>query len=331
MLNRVAESFYWIGRYTERIDYTARLVDVNLYAHHRLLDKQNHAIDLEGRMAGVLSNIPSEARGKIDLQPSNLLKYMTFDRNYRNSILNCLSMARDNVRSVRQYATNRMWDKINTFYLWFLGQKGTEQTPFLFFERIRNEVLLFQSIADSSMLHEIEWRFMQAGEQLERTENAVRMMQMFLYSINGDTLKDIYGDYHRLITLLESVDGFETFRRVHKDEVKLDKVIEFLFLNPVFPGSVYYSLYELEENLKGLQIEFQLDHLTKVIRQVNRLRALIYQCLDLKGKTCEQHRDFLANIVTGCNQIGQEIEKCFVYDREEEVIENLPRKLAEMV
>lgn len=334
MLNRMAESFYWIGRYTERIDYHARLINCNFYAHQRLSDTENNMDYFINRFSGVLTHVPSDKRAEIKANSSKILDFMTFDRTYVNSIFNCLSNARNNVRLVRQYASNRMWDTMNTFYLWLSDQQGKrhmEQTPFLFFEKVRKEVALFQGITDSSMLHEIEWRFWQAGKLLERTENVVRMMHMFFASLEKEQIKETDIDYHRLISLLETVDGYEAFRKLHANEVTLERVFEFLILNSVFPGSIYFSLFELEENMRGTQIEFQLDHLAKLNRLLSRYRALIFQALDLRGKTIEQHRIFLETILDGCNSIGQEIDKSFLFDRGEDLSENFPRKLAKML
>lgn len=334
MLSRTAESFYWIGRYTERIDYTARLVDVNLYAHHSLQDDENHSADLQYRLNPVLKDVSNEQKQEITSEPIKIVNYLTFDRTNVNSINNCLDWARNNVREVRQYATSRMWDSINAFYMWFQEQKvelNRAKQPFLLFERVRREVSLFQSIANRSMLHEVEWGYMHAGVLLERSENSIRMIQLFLASIIGRKGKIPVYDANRLNTLLESIDGFEAFRRTHGHNLTLERVLEFLLLNSVFPGSVYSSLYELEEHLKNMKIEFQLDGLSKVIRTINRLRALIFQSLDLSGKSLEQHKDFLECIQVGCDQIGQDIEKSLTFDREGDLSENLPRKLAEMV
>ncbi|MEW8987694.1 MAG: alpha-E domain-containing protein, partial [Bacillus sp. (in: firmicutes)] len=91
MLNRIVASFYWIGRYSERIDYTARLADVNIYGHYKLSDNEE----------------------------------------YYNSLMTNLTFVRNNVREIRQYATNRMWDCINGFYLWLSDHDhAAEHRPF---------------------------------------------------------------------------------------------------------------------------------------------------------------------------------------------------------
>lgn len=292
MLNRIVASFYWIGRYTERIDYTARLADVNTYGHYKLNDKED----------------------------------------YCNSISGCLTNVRNNVREVRQYASNRMWDSINGFYLWLNeNNQNAEKLPFKLLTRVRNEVSIFKNVADSSMLHEVEWGFLIAGEQLECAENTARTILLALDNLakGEDDLQNI--DYDRLVTLLNSVDGFEAFRKVHANHFTLDKIIEFLLLNSVFSKSTYYSLFALEENLKGLKLEFQLDHLSKAIRLVNRLRALLYQSLDLNGKTMTEYREFLNAIVNGCSLISQEVEKSIAYEPEMDIKDNFHQKLAELV
>lgn len=312
MLNRVVESFYWIGRYTERIDYTARLMDVTLYAHHNHLGKETNRNDLQERFSTILSDVASEQVNDMCLNVNKILEYVTIDQENINSIFNSLNQARFNVRVVRQQTSAKMWDTINSFYLWLLEQKqkkDLEQSPFLFLERVRNEVSLFNGVTDSSMLHEVEWRFLQAGKLLERTENTVRIIQKLFLSLEEENSNESDYAYYHLNSVLESVDGFEAFRKFHANQVELETVIEFLVLNTVFPRSISFSLSELERYLKEIQVEHQLEHITKVIRLVKRQRVLLFNCLGNKEKP--MHRAFLTELLASCNHIGQELEKCF--------------------
>lgn len=326
MLNRMAESFYWIGRYTERIDNNVRLMDVTYHAHHI---RTNNQENLQNSLLTILGDSLTKDQ-KEKLNNYNILDLLTFDRSYENSIFSCVSNARQNVRLIREQVPSKIWDIINSFYLWLIeqnSQKAVVLTRFSLYEHIQQRVALFYGMADSIMLHENGWDFIQAGKFIERIGNIIRILEVYCdLFMKDESLKD---EYHRLISILECVDGFEAFRKCHANRVNLEEIMEFLVLNLAFPRSISYSFSQLERHLIALQNEHRVESISKVNRLMTGVKANFLSGLHLKGKAIDQYQVFLKELLIGCNHLGMEIEKCYFYEKGEEQIESSPyRKVA---
>lgn len=306
MLNRLTESFYWTGRYMERADYMTRLIDVNYHAHHLLLEIENHQEDLRRRLLSILGE--SSFKGP-------LLDFLTFDTANNNSILACLKKARQNVRMTREHFPEKVWDTINSFYLWFKEQDEKNRmqlVPYSFYKKIRQEVLLFQAVTDATMLHGYEWNFVQAGKYIERTENSIRILQLFCSFLAED--RD-FGhereDYQRMISILECVDGFEAFRKCHANQVKLEKVFEFLTLNKSFPRSLSFSFKNMKFHLNLIEKNVQGDRFSSVNRAVARMKTSLLAAHIMEDSSIDEIQSFLNELLMNCNQLSFEMENCF--------------------
>jgi uncharacterized alpha-E superfamily protein len=334
MLKQNAESFYWIGRYIERIDYTTRLMDVKLHAHHVLIEKENSKQYLQKRLLELLDGVnPIMDKQMEGMQEKDILAYITFNRNYENSIVSCLERTRHNVRTVREQLPSKVWDTINSFYLWLTVQKdqfGSSYLPFSFFEQIRNHVSLFLGVTESVMLRDHAWSFFQAGRFIERSGNTIRTLQLISnLLIEERKVGHLTDDYHRLLSILESVDGVEAFRRCHADHVTIEKITEFLVVNKHFPRSVLFSLNSLEMFLKMIQSDLQLEGLLKLNRLLAGIKVNFLAHDNFEDLTMNQLQSLLNELLINCEQIGGEIGSCFFYDNGGEFEESTsPRKVA---
>src|SRR4051812_7716340 len=270
MLNRMAEAFYWIGRYMERVDFTTRLIDVNYHSQYALLDKENNEEDLRDRILAALGGGLSTNQKQTESNHKQLLDFLTFERMYDNSILSSLEKARENVRIVRGQIPEKIWDAINSFYLWLKVQedpKGRDLLPYAFFEQILQKVSIFTGITDSTMLRENEWNFIQAGRFMERAGNSLRLLQLWCNKLVDESkLGDNRNHDQPFISMLESLEGLEAFRRYHADQLKVDKMVEFLVLNKSFPRSILYSFTNLEMFLKIIEKDFYMDRYSNLNR-----------------------------------------------------------------
>ncbi|WP_180960187.1 alpha-E domain-containing protein [Neobacillus cucumis] len=323
MLNRMAESFYWIGRYMERVDFTTRLIDVNYHSHHVLLDKENNQEYLKKRLLAAFSD-HRFANQLIEIHNHELLDFLSFEHTYDNSILSCLGKARQNVRIVRGQLPEKIWDSINSFYHWLKaqgGQEGNNQLPYRFFEKIHQKVSLFNGITDSTMLRENEWNFIQAGKFIERAANSLRILQLFC-----DLLKEERESYHPFISIIESADGLEAFRKHYSNQIKQEEIFEFLVHNKAFPKSVFFSLTNLEMYLKIVENDIYIVRYTKLNRLLTGIKAELSAGFDLKEQTNRDLQTWLNEIHGMVNQIGMEIENCFFYEEGAEFSESSPQK-----
>src|SRR5258708_13345316 len=165
MLSRVADSFYWMRRYLEQAEHTARLIDVQL---NQMPDQAGGESNLRGRrLLHSLRTPPPE--GNVDAY--SVTQALTFDESRTSSIASCIASARENARQVREQISSEMWEQLNRL---FLQVKGTSMEqmwfaePHKFLNSVKEEIYLFQGITDATMSHSEGWHFIRVAQFLER-------------------------------------------------------------------------------------------------------------------------------------------------------------------
>lgn len=195
MLSRVAESLYWIGRYVERAEDTARITDVNY--HHTLeigalgegeARRRRHWEALLGIVGDSQRFFAEHGEATEDTVPP----YLTFDTKNSNSIISCVARARENARTLRHEIDSEMWEVLNRFYLELQGLHEGGETPIgaenahLFYQSVKEFSHLFQGYTDSTMPREEGWYFLQAGKFLERAEKTARAVDVKYHLLVAD-------------------------------------------------------------------------------------------------------------------------------------------------
>src|SRR5579863_2428729 len=216
MLSRVADSLYWLSRYLERAEHTARLLDVNL----NLMSEQS-ATASQQRLQRMLIALhyPLPVRNEIDLY--QITGALTFDVNNRNSIVACINAARENARPVREQISSEMWEQLN---LMFLNVKGaTIQTiwnaqPWEFFRSIKEGSQLFQGLTDSTMNHGEGWHFLELGRFLERANAVTMWLDMHFSAFQQQT--GSAEEYLDWLGLLKSCTAFESYCKVYTADLR---------------------------------------------------------------------------------------------------------------
>jgi len=242
MLSRVADSIYWMSRYIERAENIARIIDVNL---HFILDTQvvsneqwEPLVRITGDWEYFYKKYESPTR-------ENVIEFLTFDTDYPNSIISCLSSARENARSIREIITLEMWEQINRFYLMLNDsnfKKTLKSSPHDFYNDIKLNSHLFFGITDNTMSHNESWQFYKLGQLIERADKTSRIIDVKYFHILpnikdvGSTCDDIQWG-----SLLKSASGFEMYRKIYHGMTP-EKIIEFLILDTDFPRSITYCL-----------------------------------------------------------------------------------------
>ncbi len=174
MLSRVADSLYWMSRYIERAEHATRLLDVNL---NLMLDES--AISADHRWQRMLQALGSPKDVKWTGDPYALTQTLSFDTEYKGSILSCIISARENSRHVREQISTEQWHRLNSLYLrgdaagdaagpgrrrsWRRSEQPTE-----FLQQVMEGVHQFQGVSDSTMSHGEGWQFIQVGRYIER-------------------------------------------------------------------------------------------------------------------------------------------------------------------
>ncbi len=171
MLSRVADSLYWMARYLERAEHTARLVAVQT---EMMLDQHSHAADERWkRILACLGDPIPAADG------DNLTDTLLYDPRCRASIVACISAARENCRHARNEVSSQMWEQLNRMFhevRRFASEDTLMAQPIEFLNYVEQGVHLFRGINDSTMSHSEGWHFVEVGQYLERAINTATLL-----------------------------------------------------------------------------------------------------------------------------------------------------------
>lgn len=256
MLSRTADHLFWMSRYTERAENTARLLDVN---YQTSLLPQSDAVALAG-WQGLLSIselLPTYTEKHGDINARDVMDFMVKDESNPSSIVSCLGAARENARAVRGTLTTEVWETQNTTWLEvkrMIKSGEFERDPGQFFEWVKFRSHLSRGVTVGTMLMDEALYFMRLGTFLERADNTARLVDVKFHAVQGDfigaaTEKDQEYDFYHWSAILRSVSGFEVYRKVYRDVIKPERVAELLILRPDMPRSLHASLNEVVNNL----------------------------------------------------------------------------------
>ncbi len=240
MLARNAESLYWIGRYVERADDTARILDVTV---HQLLEDSSVDPDVASRTLLRVLGIEPPAK---PLDVWSLTDIVAFSRDSGgNSIVDSISSARENARGAREVTSTEIWECLNTTYNALAERERAAKRlgPHEFLSYVEGRAAMFAGLADSTLSRDDGYRFMVLGRAIERVDMTVRL----LLSRVGDS-----GSSPAWVTLLRSAGAHDTYLRTYRGALDAGRVVEFMLLDRLFPRSIFYSLRLAEHSLDEL-------------------------------------------------------------------------------
>ncbi|MFK7770456.1 MAG: alpha-E domain-containing protein [Mariniblastus sp.] len=253
MLSRVAESVYWMSRYVERAENVARFVDVNynltLGESSALAEQWLPLIYTTGDQEDFQERYGNASR-------DNALKFLLFDADNPNSILSCISKARECARTVRDVLPSEIWEQLNRFRMFVLNASESGEAydqPYDFCSSVRTASHLLAGIADSSMLHDEAWSFKQMGRFIERADKTSRIVDV-QYFLLLPKVEDVGSniDIVRWSSLLKSADALDMYRRTH-GRILPEKVAQFLILDPIFPRSIRFCANKVQHCLSTMR------------------------------------------------------------------------------
>lgn len=240
MLSRIAESLYWVGRYVERAEDTARILDVHV---HRGLE--DPSVEEDAACRGLLAVMGVTAPAD-PVDTSQLIDMLGFDSGSPASIAGALVAARENARSARDSISSEMWECLNATYNALPGviARVTGGSPHAFFAYVKERAAILAGLADSTMSRDDGWRFLVLGRSLERVDMTARLLSASFGDAAGPS---------EWVTTLRCCSAHEAFLRTYRRRVEPDLVAEFLLLDRLFPRSAFHALGQAEECLAELQ------------------------------------------------------------------------------
>jgi uncharacterized alpha-E superfamily protein len=310
MLSRVADNLYWMSRYLERAEHTARLIDVNL---NQMLDQAPKLADRrwERLLVSLGANVPPSS----EREAYSITQSLTFEATNRASIVACIAAARDNARQVREQISSEMWEQLNQFFLQIKSTAMDEiwsAGPHEFFRSVKEGAHLFQGTTDATMRHGEGWQFIQCGRFIERAGATALLLDAhfnahFAAQQNGATALD----YFDWVGLLKSCTAFEAYSKVYTAELQPDRIAEFLLLDAEFPRSVRFAADRVQSTLKEISRATGARNAIRADRLAGRLCAsLDYAQVD--EIMADSMHTYLENVQRQCSQIHNAIYQIYI-------------------
>src|SRR5262245_47843879 len=267
MLSRVADCAYWMSRYLERAEHTARLGDVCLGL---TLDRSSDTV----RRLMCTVGLPPSGYG-VAITP---VGEATPDVRLHQTIEACVAAARENARQVREQFSTEMWEQLNRLYLHVCRNRS--QRGSAFYAHVKEAAHLFQGVTDSTMIHSEGWHYIQIGRSIERAAATATMLELHFDESTGHQDAGI-GAYVGWAALLRSCSAFEAYCQRYTADIRPDRVAEFLLLSADFPRSVRFAVDNVEASLRAVARGVGRAAPGRVDRLAGRLRAsLDYSQID---------------------------------------------------
>ena len=314
MLSRTADHLFWMSRYTERAENTARMLNVH---HETSLLPQSAAVSQYGWL-GVLSLselLPAYTQRQGEVSPRGVMRFMVLDEENPSSILACLKAARENARAVRGTLTTEVWETLNQTWLEMsrLARSGDfEEDPAEFFEWVKFRSHLSRGVTLGTMLQDEAFHFLRMGTFLERADNTARLLDVKFHAVESEFFgtaseKDLEYDFYHWAAILRSVSAFEVYRKVYRDVVEPERVAELLILRHDMPRSLHHCISEVVGNLRLVGADPQ----GPTMRHAGRLRADL-RFGDIDEILATGLHAFLTQFLDRVNQLGAHVSRDFL-------------------
>ncbi|HET9024828.1 MAG TPA: alpha-E domain-containing protein [Burkholderiaceae bacterium] len=319
MLSRTADHLFWMARYVERAENTARMLDVNMST--ALLPQSAQTSERAWRGMLSISELTEafDARYPI-LTAKDVVDFMVRDPTNPSSIYSCLSAARENARAVRGSLTTEVWETHNDTWLGMqklLAERKPERDPQAFFEWVKFRSHLSRGVTIGTMLKDEAFFFIRLGTFLERADNTARLLDVKYHGATEDSLLaaartdedaiDHHMDFYHWAAILRSVSGFEIYRKVYRDVITPSRVAELLILRPDMPRSVVACMDEVCINLE--QVRNSRSHETE--RRAGLLRAEV-RYGRIQDILAQGLHPYLTSFLERVNDIGGRISQDFL-------------------
>jgi uncharacterized alpha-E superfamily protein len=269
MLSRVADSLYWMSRYLERADGILRMLKIN-YA-----SSQDDIYEFSWKpVLRIFTYLEEEEANAIAHHSRAVLQYMVTDKENPNSVLNIVTHARENARSVQDHITKEMWQCLNDFYHAVrdesLVQWLHKEDPITVLDILIKQGLLYYGTADITMARGEGYAFINIGKFLERGVQSADILDIKFSDLNYDFTKTdtTYWKY-----LLLSISGYELYLKTYRSGFEAKNVVELIVLNRDFPRSVIYSINQLHRYFTRLKSERNTQSFNKIDFMIGKIKS----------------------------------------------------------
>jgi len=275
MLSRVAENIYWMARYVERAENTARLVRVNA---NLLLDLPRGIAPGWAPLVSIMGGEEEFHKRHSRATERNVVKFLIGDSANHCSILSSLQAARENCRTIRDIVPRSGWEQINELYLYARENVHaglTKSGRHAYLARIIAGSQTINGLLGSVVLRDEAYQFLRIGRNLERADMTTRIIDVRSTDLLPEEAAESKTfDTIQWVSVLNSLSAYQAYRRKVQAQVRRDETLRFLFKNTLFPRAFMHCMYALEESLGELKNnQFSLMELRKLIHKVSATRV----------------------------------------------------------
>jgi len=306
MLSRVADSLYWMSRYIERAEHTARVMAVKLES---MVEQTPE--DATASWTRVIEALTGE---KLTIAPHDAFvttRKLAFDRDNDAALVTSLALARDNARQVREALSNEVWENLNRLYLRLSPVTMDSiwvHTPARLFREALEEMHALEGVTYSTLSHGEGWYFLELGRHIERVQLLGRLLDVHFRAAQDSAHGPKYFDW---LVLLKFCTAFEPYTKLYTASIRPQKIAEFLLFDPEFPHSICFSVDRVTEALARVAPGAPPARRAAVERLAGRLKAAVdFGQIDelMSGGIAS----FLADITRQCEKIHETLYASYI-------------------
>ena len=306
MISRVASNCFWMHRYVERCENTARMLQVNFAF---VLDVTLPAVE-RWRPFVIVSGEEARFReyiGEKGLEDAEQVQaYLTWDERCPVSIFTSLQWARENARTIRETISLEMWESMNEFWLWMKegrAREDYERDRYNFYARVKERCQLFHGICHNTILNAEPFDFMRLGMLLERSSQTARILDVKYHAFGADPAREeTAGEVAQWLALLRSCAASEPFLKLNRGVLSGPAVAAFLLLQDRFPRSVMHCLTRAQRFLNRVGDPLRLDGPRNAADRLTALAQHVAPLTIEKILSAGLHQE-LTNIIDGVAEV----------------------------
>ncbi len=308
MLSRIADSLFWLNRYTERSDSLLR----HVYVHYILsLDR---ALNTDKHWRSVLqihSASPPEIISEIEDNTPDVLLNLFLDDENSNSVKSLVTRARENARGVQDHITKEVWEVVNSMYHQVndpaLATKLTTEGAIKAVDGFAKRTALYTGITDNTMFRGLGWNFMNLGKFIERCLQTIVLLRKELdYQTSAQTTGN---DILQWRYLLFCLSGYEMHLKTYRSDDHRYNALHQVTINENFTRSVIYSLIRIKYYLENI-MEMHADEKKELSHAIGRLHSKV-QYMNLKGMDTPALQQFLAEVGTDLSSFTAQLGSAY--------------------
>jgi uncharacterized alpha-E superfamily protein len=315
LLSSVAERVYWMSRYIERAENTARIILVN---HNLLLDIPRTMEFGWEALVTITGNADLFHEHHEEATERNVLRFLIADKLNPNCISCSLGMARENLRTTRAIVPRSAWETLNDLYAYARDNKNSgisRRGRYAYLRRIIDYCQLLAGKLSSTMSHDQTYDFIRMGRNMERADMTARVIDVRASNLLPSLSEELKPfDDIQWKSVLDSLAGYQMYRRHVHVRIRGRAVLRFLLKDDLFPRTVHYCLSEVEQCLRGLPGN------ETALRVLGRAQRLVQE-VDVTEILSEGLNSFVDDLLEVHTQLQSQLTATYFVALEEKLAE----------